>query len=92
MYEYITTGTCSTKIRFNIRDNKVHDLVFENGCNGNLKAISILVEGMETGELIKRLKGIQCNGRPTSCGDQLATAVSKVLRLQEKQEKQASTG
>ncbi|MDR1956846.1 MAG: TIGR03905 family TSCPD domain-containing protein [Treponema sp.] len=85
MYEYVTTGTCSSRIRFNIRDNKIHDLAFEDGCNGNLKAIAILVEGMETGELIKRLKGIQCNGRPTSCSDQLATAVSKALRLQEKQ-------
>lgn len=85
MYEYITTGTCSSRIRFNIGDNKIHDVVFENGCNGNLKAISILVEGMETGELLKRLKGIQCNGRPTSCADQLATAVTKALRLQEKQ-------
>jgi uncharacterized protein (TIGR03905 family) len=86
MYEYTTTGTCSTKIRFNVEDNKIHDVAFEGGCNGNLKAIGLLVEGMETEELIKRLKGVQCGGNPTSCADQLATAVTKVLRIQEKQQ------
>lgn len=85
MYEYTTTGTCSTKIHFDVKDNKMHDLAFEGGCNGNLKAISLLVEGMDAEELIKRLKGVECGGRPTSCADQLATAVKKVLRLQEKQ-------
>jgi uncharacterized protein (TIGR03905 family) len=75
MYEFITQGTCSTLIHFDIRDHKVHDVSFENGCNGNLKAVSALVEGMDTAELIKRLKGIQCNTRGTSCADQLARAV-----------------
>jgi uncharacterized protein (TIGR03905 family) len=77
MREYITTGTCSTKIFFDVRDNKVHSISFENGCNGNLKALSILVEGMETGELIEKLKGIKCGNRDTSCADQLARAVEK---------------
>jgi uncharacterized protein (TIGR03905 family) len=75
MYEYKTRGTCSTLIRFDIRDHRVHDVSFENGCNGNLKAVSALVEGMDTAELIKRLKGIQCRERGTSCADQLARAV-----------------
>ncbi|MDR0561402.1 MAG: TIGR03905 family TSCPD domain-containing protein [Spirochaetaceae bacterium] len=79
MFEYSTVGTCSRKIRFNIKDNKVQDIAFEGGCNGNLKGISILAEGMEPGELIKRLKGVDCGGRGTSCPDQLATAVSKAL-------------
>lgn len=77
MFEYKTHGTCSTKIRFDIQDGKIHSLSFENGCNGNLKALSILVEGMETGALIKRLKGIQCEDRKTSCADQLARAVAQ---------------
>jgi uncharacterized protein (TIGR03905 family) len=77
MYEYVTTGTCSTKIHFDIRDDKIYSVSFEDGCNGNLKALSILVEGMETGELIKRLKGVQCKTRGTSCADQLAAAVEK---------------
>ncbi|MDR3139770.1 MAG: TIGR03905 family TSCPD domain-containing protein [Treponema sp.] len=77
MFEYETDGTCSTKISFDIRDNKVRSVSFENGCNGNLKAVSILVEGMEREELIRRLKGVQCKTRGTSCADQLARAVEK---------------
>jgi uncharacterized protein (TIGR03905 family) len=75
MYEYVTKGTCSTLIRFDLRDSRVHGVSFENGCNGNLKALSALVEGMEAGELIRKLKGIQCKTRGTSCADQLARAV-----------------
>jgi uncharacterized protein (TIGR03905 family) len=77
LYEYKPKGTCSTKIHFDIRDNKVHSVSFENGCNGNLKAISILAEGMDTDELIKKLKGIRCGRRATSCGDQFAQALEK---------------
>jgi uncharacterized protein (TIGR03905 family) len=79
MYEYATKGTCSTLIRFDIRNNRVHDVSFENGCNGNLKALSTLVEGMDAGELIGKLKGIQCKTRGTSCADQLARAVEERL-------------
>jgi uncharacterized protein (TIGR03905 family) len=79
MYEYKTKGTCSTKIHFDITDKKVHGVSFENGCNGNLKSIATLVEGMEAEELIKKLKGIRCGARGTSCGDQLARAVEQRL-------------
>ncbi|GHV68545.1 TSCPD domain-containing protein [Spirochaetia bacterium] len=75
MHEYKTEGTCSTKIRFDIRENKVRGLSFENGCNGNLKALSILAEGMERDELIAKLKGLQCGIRGTSCADQFARAL-----------------
>ncbi|MDR2537155.1 MAG: TIGR03905 family TSCPD domain-containing protein [Treponema sp.] len=80
MYEYLTTGTCSTKIHFDIRDNRVYNVSFENGCNGNLKGIAILTEGMEAGELVKRLKGVQCKTRGTSCPDQLAKAVAQATK------------
>ena len=80
MFEYKTRGTCSTKIRFDLRDGRIHSLSFEDGCNGNLKAISALVEGMETGALIKQLAGIRCGRRETSCADQLARAVTEALR------------
>ncbi|MDR2418346.1 MAG: TIGR03905 family TSCPD domain-containing protein [Treponema sp.] len=80
MHEYRTTGTCSTKIHFDIRDKKVYNVSFEKGCNGNLKGIAMLVEGMETGELVKRLKGIQCSTRGTSCPDQLATAIAQATK------------
>jgi uncharacterized protein (TIGR03905 family) len=77
MYEYTTTGTCSTKIHFDIKDNKVYSVSFDGGCNGNLKSISSLAEGMDAGELIKKLKGIRCGAKATSCGDQFARALEK---------------
>jgi uncharacterized protein (TIGR03905 family) len=77
MYDYKTSGTCSTKIHFDIRDGRVYNVSFENGCNGNLKALSILAEGMEAAELIRKLKGVQCQSRGTSCGDQFARALEK---------------
>jgi uncharacterized protein (TIGR03905 family) len=79
MYEYKTKGTCSKKIRFDIRDGKACDISFENGCEGNLKALSVLAGGMEVRELIARLKGIDCGGRGTSCGDQFARALEKAI-------------
>ena len=75
MYEYKTNGTCSTKIHFDIKEGKVTSVSFENGCNGNLKALSILVDGMEASEVIKKLKGLKCGNKDTSCGDQLTKAL-----------------
>jgi uncharacterized protein (TIGR03905 family) len=77
MHEYSTTGTCSTRIHFELQDNKVYKVSFENGCNGNLKGIASLVDGMDADELVKRLKGIRCNKRDTSCPDQLAKAIAQ---------------
>ncbi|MDR0760878.1 MAG: TIGR03905 family TSCPD domain-containing protein [Treponema sp.] len=83
MIEYKTKGTCSTRITFSIKDTnkdtKVHSVSFKGGCEGNLKALSLLVEGMDGQALIKRLKGIQCGRKGTSCADQLARAVEKAL-------------
>ena len=76
-YRYQTKGTCSTGIDFDIDDGKVRNVVFTGGCNGNLKAISKLVEGMEKEELVKILSGNTCGFKPTSCADQLARAVSE---------------
>lgn len=75
---YKTVGTCSKEINFDIEDNKIHNVSFVGGCNGNLKAISSLVEGQDIDTVIKRLKGITCNSKQTSCGDQLATALQEV--------------
>ncbi|MDR1904407.1 MAG: TIGR03905 family TSCPD domain-containing protein [Treponema sp.] len=80
MYEFTTQGTCSSKIRFEIIDNKIHGVSFENGCEGNLKAVGILTEGMGTEDLVKKLKGLQCGTRGTSCADQLALAVEKACK------------
>ena len=75
---YKTVGTCSKEINFDIEDNKIHNVSFVGGCNGNLKAISSLVEGQDIDTVVKRLKGIKCNSKQTSCGDQLATALQEV--------------
>ena len=76
-FEYKTKGTCSQIIHFEIEDGKVCNVVYLGGCNGNLQGISKLVEGMEIDEVIKRLDGICCGSKPTSCPDQLATALKQ---------------
>ena len=82
MIEYKTKGTCSTKIQFELRNGRVYSTAFENGCNGNLKALGILVEGMDAGELVAKLKGLRCGKKKTSCADQLAAAVAAAIEQQ----------
>ena len=78
-YEYKTHGTCSQRIIFDVDDdNKIHNTTFIGGCNGNLKAISKLVEGKDKDEIIAILKGTTCGPRPTSCADQCAKALEEV--------------
>ena len=79
MYEYKTKGTCSQKIFFDIEDNKVKNVQFVGGCNGNLQGISALVKGMKAEEAITRLKGINCGGRGTSCPDQFARGLEAAM-------------
>lgn len=79
MITYKTHGVCSKEIRFNIKDGRLRDVHFISGCNGNLQGICRLVEGMEVHEVIHRLKGINCNGKGTSCPDQLAKALEESI-------------
>lgn len=80
VYQYKTSGTCSSRIEFELDDNnRVHNVHFTNGCNGNLKGISAIVEGMDADELISKLSGITCGFKSTSCPDQLAKAVRQAL-------------
>ena len=75
-YTYGTHGTCSRQIDFDIDDEgKLHNVSFTGGCNGNLKGIGSLVEGMDVDEVIRRVQGIHCGWKPTSCPDQLAHAL-----------------
>lgn len=74
-FEYKTKGTCSQMIFFEVEDNKVHNVSYLGGCNGNLQGISKLVEGMDIDEVISRVEGIHCGMKPTSCPDQLAAAL-----------------
>jgi len=70
--QYQTTGTCCQMMQVKISDNKIVDVDFYGGCNGNLKGIKSLVTGMNIDEVIERLQGITCGPKPTSCPDQLA--------------------
>lgn len=79
---YTTQGTCSRKISFEVEDGKLHNVDFLGGCNGNLKGISALVEGKPVEEVIQTLKGITCGPKPTSCPDQLATALQLYMSNQ----------
>ncbi len=78
-YEYKTKGTCSQRIFFDIENGKVQNVQFVGGCNGNLKGISALVEGMSVEEVISRVEGIRCGMKATSCPDQLAQALKASL-------------
>ena len=74
-YTYKTKGTCSQMISFEVNNNIVTNVQFFGGCNGNLKGIGKLVEGMNIDEIISRIEGIQCGMKATSCPDQLAQAL-----------------
>ena len=75
-YTYKTKGTCSQMISFEIDNGKVSNVQFFGGCNGNLKGIATLVEGMDIDEVISRIEGIKCGMKNTSCPDQLAKALA----------------
>lgn len=75
---YRTKGTCSTNIDLEVEDGIVKRVKFFGGCNGNLQGVSRLVEGMAVEDIIAKLEGISCGGRPTSCPDQLCQALRSI--------------
>ena len=83
-YVYKTKGTCSTEIRFDINDNIITNIRFTNGCNGNLKAISKLLDGQTVEYIEEKLLGNLCGMRGTSCADQLAKAVREAYEKETK--------
>lgn len=78
-YDYTPSGVCAQKISFDLEDGIVHNLVFERGCNGNLKAIGKLVEGKPASEISELLSGNTCGSKQTSCTDQLSIGLKKAL-------------
>ena len=74
-YEYKTSGTCAQRILFDVEEGKVKNVKFIGGCNGNLKGIAALIEGMDMDAVIERVQGITCGMKKTSCPDQLAKAL-----------------
>ncbi len=83
-YQYRTKGVCSRSITFDIEDGVIKNVQFEGGCNGNTQGIAALVEGMPVDEAIRRLSGIRCGFKSTSCPDQLANALREATASEEK--------
>ena len=78
-YEYKLNLVCAKSVKFNIKNNCVYDVCFNAGCEGNLKAMSKLVEGMAVSEVISKLKGNSCGSKDTSCADQFTLALQKAI-------------
>ncbi len=78
--EYKTSGTCSAKIIIDVEGDIINEVQFIGGCHGNTQGISALVKGMSVDETIKRLEGINCRGKGTSCPDQLAKALKTIKK------------
>ncbi|MDR0434552.1 MAG: TIGR03905 family TSCPD domain-containing protein [Gracilibacteraceae bacterium] len=78
-YSYKTRGTCSKEISFDLDGQVVRDVRFTGGCDGNLQALTVLTEGMTVEQIEAKLRGIDCDGRGTSCPDQLARALRAAL-------------
>ena len=82
VYQYRTQGTCSSLIELELEGNIVHNVRFYGGCDGNLKAIPKLVEGLTVEQVEEKIGGICCGRKNTSCGDQLAKACRAALNAQ----------
>ena len=80
-YSYKSKGTCSREILFSLDDeNRIHNLKFIGGCNGNLKGIGLLCEGKDASEIASILEGNTCGFKDTSCPDQLSKALKEALK------------
>lgn len=80
---YKTKGTCSREIHIDVDNDIITNVTFVGGCNGNTQGIASLVKGMNIYDVIKRTEGINCNGRGTSCPDQLAKALKEIIASQQ---------
>ena len=77
-YHYIPHGVCSRAIDIEVEDSVIQSVRFTGGCNGNTQGVSKLAVGRTVDEVVELLSGISCNGRPTSCPDQLARALKEM--------------
>lgn len=83
-HQYTPRGVCSRKITFDLEDGRLTNVRFTGGCSGNTQGVSRLVEGMDAEEAVRRLSGIRCGLKPSSCPDQLAQAIRQALEEQQK--------
>ena len=81
-YTFYPMGVCSSQIDLDIQDGVVHNIVYTDGCNGNLKALGALAEGLTVDQVIQKLSGIHCGDNNTSCSDQLAQALIRLKKQQ----------
>ena len=79
-FSYRTQGVCSRSVSFDLEDGTVRNVRFEGGCSGNTQGVAALVEGLPAEEVIRRLTGIRCGFKGTSCPDQLAKALESALK------------
>lgn len=79
-YTLYPKGVCSTQINLDVTDGKIHNLSYTGGCNGNLKALGAMCEGASAEEVIRRLSGITCGYKATSCSDQLARLLQDAMK------------
>lgn len=79
-YTLYPKGVCSTQIDLDVTDGKIHNLRYTGGCNGNLKALGAMCEGASAEEVIRRLSGITCGYKATSCSDQLARLLKDAMK------------
>ena len=79
-YTLYPKGVCSTQIDLDVTDGKIHNLSYTGGCNGNLKALGAMCEGASAEEIIRRLSGITCGYKATSCSDQLARLLQDAMK------------
>jgi len=81
-HNYMTKGTCSRMIEFDLEDGKLHNISFMGGCDGNLKAIGLLLEGADAQEAADKLRGNTCGNRPTAFAGQLSRAIDKAFAVE----------
>ena len=84
-YDYTTRYTCSRVISLDLDGDVVHNVVFYGGCDGNLKMIAKIVEGWTVDQIVDKMTGNTCGGRPTSCADQLAKAAAAAYQASQEQ-------
>ena len=83
-YDFSPKGVCARRLEFELDGDIVKNVRFKGGCNGNLKALAALTEGMTVDQVCERLKGITCGLKNTSCSDQLAQALAKAQEIEKK--------
>ena len=79
-FDYIPKGVCARKFTIQVEDGVIQSVKAEGGCNGNLQGVAALLQGMTPEEAVRRMEGIRCGMKKTSCPDQIAQALKGVIK------------